>query len=79
MPTEFQWGNLLKNRYSEEQGDKTVNIKLDLRETDEQEVRGTGSGLCPITGFGISNTHSLYSPAKEFNISSCTHFICLYY
>jgi hypothetical protein len=74
MPTEFQWGNLLKNRYFEDQGDKRVNIKLDLRDTDEREVCGTGSGLCPIVCFGISKTTDLYSPAKEY-----THFICLYY
>jgi hypothetical protein len=52
MPTEFQCGNLLKNRYFENEGDKRVNIKFDLRDTDEQEIHGTGSQLCPITGFG---------------------------
>jgi hypothetical protein len=47
MRTEFWWGNLLQDR----ERDWKIIFRV-------SEVDGTGSGLCPAAGFGISGSVS---------------------
>jgi hypothetical protein len=41
--------------------------KTNIRETGCEVVDGTGSGYCPVVGFGISSVELLGSVIREFS------------
>jgi hypothetical protein len=49
----------------------TVNIKMDLGEI-HCEVDGSGSGLCPMTGFGLSSVESSGCSTRELVDKICS-------